>query len=308
METKKNVLSPAGLGSPQVHYGSQKINNIASLTVVHTVLIILALLWLYPILWIVLNAFRVEYNDQGDLIGIVVSHYFPKSVGFENFKRLFSSTSFGKWVRNTFIVAVFSTTLSTLFTLSTSYVMSKMRFKMRKPIMNIAMILGLFPGFMSIIAVYYILKALGLTQSLVALVLVYSAGAGMGFYIGKGFFDTIPDSLIEAAKIDGAMQARIFCSVVLPLSKPIIIYTALMAFMVPWMDFILARVILGEQNVHLHTTAVGLYYMLYGQRVDSNVFTLFSAGCLLIAVPIVALFLSMQKFYVEGITAGSVKS
>jgi arabinogalactan oligomer/maltooligosaccharide transport system permease protein len=179
---------------------------------------------------------------------------------------------------------------------------------MRKPIMNIALILGLFPGFMSIIAVYYILKALGLTQSLAALVLVYSAGAGMGFYIGKGFFDTIPDSLIEAAKIDGAVQARIFFSIILPISKPIIIYTVLMAFMAPWMDFIMARVILGEQNVNLHTTAVGLYYMLYGQRVDSNVFTLFSAGCLLIAIPIVALFISMQKFYVEGITAGSVKS
>jgi len=130
----------------------------------------------------------------------------------------------------------------------------------------------------------------------------------MSFYVGKGFFDTIPDSLIEAAKIDGAMQARIFFSIILPISKPIIIYTALVTFMVPWMDFIMARVILGEQNVDLHTTAVGLYYMLYGQRVDSNVFTMFAAGCLLIAVPIIALFLSMQKFYVEGITAGSVKS
>jgi arabinogalactan oligomer/maltooligosaccharide transport system permease protein len=280
----------------------------ASLVVAHTVLIILAVIWLYPILWVVLSAFRVEYTDQGDLIGIVVSHYFPKSLGFENFKRLFTNTYFGRWITNTLIVAVFSTTLSTLLSLSTSYVMSKMRFKLRKPIMNIALILGLFPGFMSIIAVYYILKALGLTQSLAALVLVYSMSAGLGFYIGKGFFDTIPDSLIEAAKLDGAMQSRIFVSVVLPLSRPIIIYIALMAFMAPWMDFIMARVILGEQNVQLHTTAVGLYYMLYGQRVDSNVFTLFSAGCLLIAVPIVSLFLSMQKFYVEGITAGSVKS
>jgi arabinogalactan oligomer/maltooligosaccharide transport system permease protein len=285
-----------------------KKGEFGSLVITHAVLIILAVMWLYPILWVVLSAFRVEYNDQGDLIGIVVSHYFPKSLGFENFKRLFTTTYFGRWITNTLIVAVFSTTLSTLLSLSTSYVMSKMRFKMRKPIMNIALILGLFPGFMSIIAVYYILKALGLTQSLAALVLVYSVSAGLGFYIGKGFFDTIPDSLIEAAKLDGAMQSRIFVSVVLPLSRPIIIYIALMAFMVPWMDFIMARVILGEQNVHLHTTAVGLYYMLYGQRIDSNVFTLFSAGCLLIAVPIVSLFLSMQKFYVEGITAGSVKS
>jgi len=287
--------------------GSIKKSEFASLTLVHAVLVVLAIIWLYPILWVVLNAFRVEYTDRGDLIGIVVSYYFPKSYGIENFKRLFSNTYFGRWVMNTLTVAFFSTILSTMLSLSTSYVMSKMRFKMRKPIMNIALILGLFPGFMSIIAIYYILKALGLTQSLTALVLVYSVGAGLGFYIGKGFFDTIPNSMIEAAKIDGAMQWRIFVSVVLPMSRPIIIYVALMAFMAPWMDFIMARVILGEQNVQLHTTAVGLYYMLYGQRVDSNVFTLFCAGCLLIATPIVGLFLSMQKFYVEGITAGSVK-
>jgi arabinogalactan oligomer/maltooligosaccharide transport system permease protein len=287
---------------------SIRAQRAVSLTIVHIVLITLAVIWLYPTLWVVLSAFRVEYNDQGDLIGIVVSHYFPKSFGFENFRRLFTNTYFGRWVTNTLIVAVFSTTISTFLILCTAYVMSKMRFKMRKPIMNIAMILGLFPGFMSMIAIYYILKALGLTQSLFALILVYSVSAGLGFYIGKGFFDTIPDSLIEAAKIDGAMQSKIFFSIILPISRPIIVYTALMAFMAPWMDFIFARIILGEQNIHLHTTAVGLYYMLYGQRVDSNVFTIFSAGCLLIAVPIVLLFLSMQKFYIEGITAGAVKS
>ena len=289
-------------------YKSAKRSGIASLTITHIVLIILAVVWLYPMLWIVLNAFRVEYNDQGDLIGIVVSHYFPKGMGIENFKRLFVNTYYGKWIINTLTVAVFSTVFSTFLSLCTSYVMSKMRFRMRKPVMNLALILGLFPGFMSMIAIYYILKALGLTQSLAALVLVYSAGAGLSFYIGKGFFDTIPNSLIESAKIDGALQSRIFFSIILPLSRPIIVYIALMAFMAPWMDFIFARIILGEQNVHLHTTAVGLYYMLYGQRVDSNVFTIFSAGCLLISVPIVILFISMQKFYIEGVTAGAVKS
>jgi len=288
--------------------GSIKRTEIASLTIVHIVLIVLGVIWLYPTLWVVLSAFRVEYNDQGTLIGIVVSNYIPKGFGFENFKLLFTTTYFGRWVTNTLTVAVFSTTLSTFLILCTAYVMSKMRFKMRKPIMNLALILGLFPGFMSMIAIYYILKALGLTQSLFALILVYSVSAGLGFYIGKGFFDTIPDSLIEAAKIDGAMQSRIFFSIILPISRPIIVYTALMAFMAPWMDFIFARIILGEQNVHLHTTAVGLYYMLYGQRVDSNVFTIFCAGCLFIAIPIVALFLSMQKFYIEGVTAGAVKS
>jgi len=287
---------------------SIKAGRAVSLTFAHVALIVLAVIWLYPTLWVVLSAFRVEYNDQGDLIGIVVAHYFPKSFGFENFKRLFTTTQFGRWVINTLTVAVFSTTLSTILILCNAYVMSKMRFKMRKPIMNIAMILGLFPGFMSMIAIYYILKALGLTQSLFALILVYSVSSGLGFYIAKGFFDTIPDSLIEAAKIDGAMQSKIFFSIILPISRPIIVYTALIAFMTPWMDFIFARIILGEQNVHLHTTAVGLYYMLYGQRVDSNVFTIFAAGCLFIAIPIVTLFLSMQKFYIEGVTAGSVKS
>ncbi|MCL2276992.1 MAG: ABC transporter permease subunit [Treponema sp.] len=287
---------------------SIKAGRAVSLTFAHIALIILAVIWLYPTLWVALSAFRVEYNDQGDLIGIVVSHYFPKSFGLENFRRLFTATQFGRWVTNTLTVAVFSTTLSTFLILCTAYVMSKMRFSMRKPIMNIAMILGLFPGFMSMIAIYYILKALGLTQSLFALILVYSVSSGLGFYIAKGFFDTIPDSLIEAAKIDGAMQSKIFFSIILPISRPIIVYTALMAFMAPWMDFIFARIILGEQNVHLHTTAVGLYYMLYGQRVDSNVFTIFAAGCLFIAIPIVTLFLSMQKFYIEGVTAGSVKS
>jgi len=287
---------------------SVRAGRTVSLSFAHIALIALAVVWLYPTLWVVLNAFRTEYNDQGDLIGIVVSHYFPKVFGFDNFKLLFTTTYFGRWVTNTLTVAVFSTTLSTFLVLCTAYVMSKMRFKMRKPIMNIAMILGLFPGFMSMIAIYYILKALGLTQSLAALVIVYSVSAGLGFYIAKGFFDTIPDSLIEAAKIDGAMQSRVFFSIILPISRPIIVYTALMAFMAPWMDFILARIILGEQNVQLHTTAVGLYYMLYGQRTDSNVFTIFCAGCLFIAIPIVTLFLSMQKFYIEGVTAGSVKS
>ena len=160
---------------------------------------------------------------------------------------------------------------------------------------------------MSMIAIYYILKALGLTQTLFALILCYSAGAGLGFYVGKGFFDTVPNALIEAARIDGAGEARIFATIILPISKPIIVYTALMSFTGPWMDFIFARVILGEQNTHLHTVAVGLYYMMYGQIVDTSRFTVFAAGCVCVAIPIVALFMYLQKYYIEGSTAGSVK-
>jgi arabinogalactan oligomer / maltooligosaccharide transport system permease protein len=290
-----------------VKYKSYKASERTATIFSYLTLIAMALIWLYPILWIVLNAFRTEYNNQGDLIGVVVSHYFPKQLGLENFVNLFTKTQFLTWFLNTLFVSSISFVLATMFSLSVAYVMSKLRFKLRKKILNIAIILGLFPGFMSMIAIYYILKALGLTQTLFALILVYSAGAGLGFYVAKGFFDIIPNSLIESARLDGATNSKIFTKIVLPISKPIIIYTALLSFTGPWMDFIFARVILGETNTHLHTVAVGLYYMIYGQRVDSNVFTMFAAGCLLVAVPIVSLFLMMQKYYIEGVTAGAVK-
>ncbi len=278
-----------------------------SLILSYILLVVLTIIWLYPIMWIILNSIRVEYNSSNQLVGIVVSHYFPKSIGFENFRRLFNQTLFPRWFFNTLLVSSVSFVLSTLLTLSVAYVMSKLQFKARKSFLNIAIILGLFPGFMSMIAIYYILKALQLTQTLFALMLVYSAGAGLGFYVAKGFFDIIPNSLLESARLDGATNAQIFGKIVLPLSKPIIIYTALLAFIGPWMDFIFARVILGETNRELHTVAVGLYYMMYGERVDSNVFTIFAAGCVMVAIPIVSLFLAMQKYYIEGVTAGAVK-
>lgn len=291
----------------QKKHGSMRRHRIIANIATYVILAILVVIWLYPILWIFLNAFRCEYNENGDLIGIVVSNYIPKQLGFENFKKLFTETHFLRQVGNTLIVSVFSCILSTLLTLSTAYIMSKIKFKMRKPFMNLAMILGLFPGFMSMIAIYFILKALGLTQTLLALILCYSAGAGLGFYVAKGFFDTVPNALVESAKLDGATQAQVFWHIILPLSKPIIIYTALLAFTGPWMDFIFARVILGEANTDLHTVAVGLYQMMYGAHADNNIFTTFAAGCVCIAVPIVTLFLCMQKYYIEGSTAGAVK-
>lgn len=290
-------------------YKSVKKSERNTSIIIYIILTVLAIIWLYPILWIILQAFRNELNNQGDLVGIIVGHYFPKRVGLENFHRLFSTTMFARWFANTLIVSIFTFIISTFLTLSVAYVMSKLKFRMRRPFLNIALILGLFPGFMSMIAIYYILKAINLTQTLFALILVYSAGAGLGFYIAKGFFDVIPNSLLESARLDGATNFQIFLKIILPLSKPIIIYTALMSFTGPWMDFIFARVILGETNVHLHTVSVGLYQMIYGSQtsVDASRFTVFAAGSVLVAVPIVILFLSMQKYYIEGVTAGAVK-
>lgn len=298
----------------QKKYRSQKKQKAASLAVTYVILIILAIIWIIPILWIVLSAFR------GDP-GTVNAEYFPKTWGVESFSLLFTKSYYGvdfaflRWFANTLIIAVIDCIVSTLLILSVAYCMSKLRFRMRKPFMNITMILGLFPGFMSMIAIYFLLKAIGLAGNtgssawlnLVGLVLAYSAGAGMGYQVAKGFFDVIPTSLVESAKLDGCANAKIFLKIILPLSKPIIIYTALMAFTGPWMDFIFAKVIIGTGAPEMWTVSVGLYSMMFGAQSDASLFTQFAAGCVIVAIPIVTLFMFLQKYYVEGVTAGAVK-
>ena len=205
------------------------------------------------------------------------------------------------------IIAIFTCIISTIFVLSVSYCMSRMRFKMRKPFMNIAMILGLFPSFMSMIAVYFILKALGLSEGSmirIALIIVFSAGSGVGFYVAKGFFDTIPKSLDEAAIIDGASRWQVFTKITIPLSKPIIVYTILTSFMGPWIDFVFAKVICGA-NADQFTVSIGLWKMLEKEYINSW-YTCFAAGAVVISIPIAILFMFTQKFYVEGMS-GAVK-
>lgn len=292
----------------KVKYKSQKRAKLISTIIAYILLVVLSVIWLYPILWIILSAFREEYNETGTLITAVQGNYFPKSFGFENFRILFTNENypFLKWFMNTLIIAVCSCVLSTILVLSVAYCMSKLRFKMRKPFMNISMILGLFPGFMSMTAIYAILKIMHLDGTLAALILVYSAGAGIGFQIAKGFFDIIPNSLVESARLDGCTNFQIFYRIILPLSKPIIIYTALMAFTGPWMDFIFARIILGNMNRDMWTVAVGLND-LAGRKEGAIGFTTFAAGSVCIAVPIVILFMCLQRYYVEGVTSGAVK-
>lgn len=276
----------------------KKNNN--SKIIIYCLLIFLTIIWIFPIVWIVLTSFRSEG-------GQFVSYIIPKKFTLEHYKYLFSNSNypFGKWFINTLIVAICSCLLSTSITISMAYVLSRLRFRMRKPFLKIALVLNMFPGFMSMIAVYYILKALNLTQTLIALVLVYSSGAALAFYIAKGFFDTIPNSMDESAMIDGATKAQIFTKITIPLSKPIIVYTALLAFMAPWMDFIFAKVIMGDR-VEKYTVAIGLYSMMTTHNIDKS-YMAFTAGCVIIAIPITILFMFLQKYYVEGITGGSVK-
>lgn len=280
---------------------SLKVRRTLSNTLVYLILTVMSILWLIPIVWIVLTSFRAEK-------GSFVPNFIPKSFTLDNYKQLFTDTSifnFPQWFGNTLFVATVSCIITVFITLATAYVMSRMRFKMRKPFLNVALILGMFPAFMSMIAVYYVLKSINLTQSLWALILVYSSGAALQFYIAKGFFDTIPKSLDEAAKLDGATNAQIFYKIILPLSKPIIVYTALTAFMAPWMDFIFAKMIMGTAY-DKYTVAIGLFTMLDKENIY-HCFTKFAAGSVCIAIPITLLFIFMQRFYVEGVTGGAVK-
>ena len=269
--------------------------------IIYVILTVLALIWIFPLVWLILQSFRAEK-------GAYTTYILPKNYTFNNYIKLFTETdlfNYPRWFMNTLVVAIFTCILSTLMILGTSYTFSRLRFKSRKPMMNVALILGMFPGFMSMTAVYHILKSLQLDQTLIALVFVYSGGSALGFMISKGFFDTIPKALDEAATIDGATKSQIFWKITLPLSKPIITYTVLTSFLAPWVDFIFVSVIMKD-NYQNYTIALGLYQMLTRENVNAY-FTQFCAGAVLVAIPITILFIYMQKYYVEGITGGSVK-
>ena len=269
----------------------------------HVVLAFLAFIWLVPIVWLFVTSLSTVKGVSG-------KNFFPKHWTLANYNQLFFHTdtvaNFPAWFSNTFIVAFFSCIVSSLFVLMVSYAFSCMRFKGRKQLMSFSIILGMFPGVLSMIAVYFVLKMLGLTDSLAGLVFIYSAGSGLGFLILKGFFDTIPVSLREAARLEGASEATIFTKIIIPLSKPMIVYTIIQSFLNPWMDFVMARIMIKSKDSADWTVAIGLYNLLQRSLIG-DYFAIFCAGGVMIAIPISILFVVMQKFYVEGVTGGAVK-
>lgn len=269
----------------------------------HVLLAFLAVVWLVPIIWLAATSFN-EYT------GMNTSTFFPDEWSIDGYKNLLFGTDtvaqFPRWFWNTFIIAVFTCLISTAFVLMVAYATSCMRFKGRKTLMNIAVIINLFPGVLAMIAVYFILKSIGLTNSHLGLIFVYSASSGLGYLIAKGFLDTVPVSLREAAYLDGASEARVFFRVVMPMSKPIIVYTVISSFLVPWMDFVYAKMMLNAGVSAQWTVSIGLYNMLDKSLINTY-FTQFCAGGVIVSIPISILFIIMQKFYVEGVTGGAVK-
>jgi len=274
---------------------SARISN----TLIYILLIIMSVVWLIPFICIVLQSFRVESTYP---VGYVIPHEW----GLDNYIALWNS-DFKRWYLNTFIVALVTAALQTVFVLCMSYTLSRFRFKLRQGLMRLMLVLGLFPGMLTMIILYRVLKDLGLTQAnaVPGLILVYVASSAMGYYVSKGFFDTIPKSLDEAARVDGATRAQVLWKIILPLAKPIVIYTILTAFMGPWGDFVFARYVSFGTSAGMNV-AVGMYSWLSLDQIGSR-YTMFCAGGVIVAVPVTLLFLFLQKYYVEGVTGGAVK-
>ncbi len=292
---KKNnnsSIKKSGLGAR----ASRTISN----TFIYIALIVITVVWLFPYVGIVFESLRMESTGR-------VDYLFPKEWGFGNYVYLFKETNFPTWFLNTALMGVACAVLQTFFILSMSYTLSRLRFKGRKLLMNFMLILGMFPGFLTMILIYKVFGDLGLTHSHapIGLIIVYCASSGMGYYVSKGFFDTISKSLDEAARIDGATRWQVFYKVIMPLSKPIIIYTILMGFMAPWGDFMLARYLAAGDDLGKNV-AVGMWGWLQAAN-PSLMYTRFCAAGVTVSLPVTAVFMSLQKYYVEGVTGGAVK-
>lgn len=292
MKKTNNEIKKTGLGAK----ASRRISNI----IIYVILCVITVVWLFPFFGIVLESFKTETKMQ-------TTYLFPKEFGFDHYVRLFKETDFLKWFVNTGIMGIATAAFQTVFILAMSYALSRLRFKGRKLLMNLMLVLGMFPGFLTMILIYKVFVGAGLTEERapIGLIIVYCASSAMGYYVSKGFFDTIPKSLDEAARVDGATRLQVFYKVIMPLSKPIIIYTILIGFMAPWGDFMLSSYLIHENSEGMNV-AVGMYKWLAKTNMNDH-YTMFCAAGVVVAVPVTSVFLMLQKYYVEGVTGGAVK-
>lgn len=284
------------------HMGLRAQKTVAN-TIIYILLGLMTIIWLLPFVGIVFDSFRCRETGNGP-----ANYFIPKAGewGINNYVMLFTETDFLRWFGNTFLMGVVVSVVQTIFVLCMSYVLSRMRFKGRKGLMNFMLILGMFPGFLTLILMYKLLFDFGLTgaNAVGGLILVYVASSGMGYYVSKGYFDTIPRSLDEAARVDGATRAQVMWKIILPMAKPIVIYTILMGFMAPWGDFVMAKYIVHNNQLGMNV-AVGMQQWMV--RESASKYTIFCAGGVIVAIPVAGLFMALQKYYVAGVTGGAVK-
>ncbi len=276
-----------------------KKQTLIRMTITYLIIFFMAVVIIYPVLWI----FGSSLNPGNSLSG---SSMFPADATLKHYRELFDleQSYYLLWYWNTLKICLITMLITVTMVALMAYSFSRYRFLGRKYGLMTFLILQMIPNFAALIAIYVLAVVTGLIDTHIALILIYVGGLlPMNTWLAKGYFETIPKELDESAKIDGAGHFRIFWSVILPLVKPILAVIALFAFITPFTDFILARVILRSESNF--TLAVGLYNMIannFGAE-----FTKFAAGAVLIAIPISIVFLSLQRYLISGLTSGGTK-
>jgi arabinogalactan oligomer/maltooligosaccharide transport system permease protein len=272
-----------------------KIKKVLGTLFIYLDLIIVAVVVIYPLLWVI----GTSLNSRAGVTGSII----PANPTLDNYIRLFTKTKYGSWYLNTLIVAILTTIFSIVLHTMTAFVFARFRFRGRKMGLLFVMILQLFPSFMGLTALYMVALNFGMLNNLMMLVIIYVAGGiPQNIWLVRGYMLNIPRSLDEAAFIDGASKVQLFFNVILPLSLPIITFITVTSFMGPWMDYMLPRYLINQNEKR--TLAIGLFDMISG---TNNDVTTFCAGSVLVAIPITCLYMVFQKFLLEGLMAGANK-
>ncbi|QTM98497.1 ABC transporter permease subunit [Sediminibacillus dalangtanensis] len=277
---------------------NQKKKSRIEVTAMYLVLLVVAVVIFYPLVWTV----GISFNQGNSLYS---SSIIPENFSLDHYKWLFSSESdYLIWYKNSLVVSGATAVGSVIFTSLVAYAFSRYQFVGRKNGLYIFLLLQMFPVMMAMVALYIFLNMIGLLDTLTGLILIYLGGQiPFNAWLVKGYFDTIPRELDQAARIDGAGHLRVFWSIMLPLAKPILAVVALFNFMMPLFDFLLPSIVLSSADNY--TLAVGLYNFINDQF--ANNFTRFAAGSILVAVPIAAIYLYLQRYLISGLTAGGTK-
>jgi arabinogalactan oligomer/maltooligosaccharide transport system permease protein len=273
-----------------------KIKKILVHALIYCEFVIVAAIVVYPLLWVIGSSL----NPVNSISRLSV---FPSNPTLDNFKNLLTKTNFGNWYKNTLYVSVITTIFTVFIHSATAFVFARFKFRGRKAGLLTVMILQMFPSFLGLTALYMVALNFGMLNNLNMLIIIYISGGIPGnIWLVRGYMLNIPRSLDEAAFIDGASKLKLFYKIILPLSLPIVLFIAIGAFMGPWLDYMLPRYLINQNEKR--TVAIGLFDMISG---NTNQFTQFCAGCVLIAIPIATLYMVFQRFLLEGLMAGANK-
>ena len=297
MHDRENDMAQYGI---KVNSVKRKRNFWSTLSnvIIYVVLVLISIAVIYPLIYTIAGAF-----SPGEDIGSITVVPFKKGFTLEHFRDLFNNTEYGLWFKNSFIIAFFTSLFTVITATLSAYVFSRFRFAAKKPLLMSFMVLETFPSFLGMIALYVIVLKMGGYNELWGLILIYvAANIPYNTWMIKSYIDTVPLSLDEAAKIDGASNIRIFRQVVFPLAKPMVIFLGITSFTAPWMDFIFPKFLLRTPDKM--TVAIGLYNMISDKK---DQFTLFAAGAIIVAVPFMIFFMMTQRMLITSLAGAAVK-